>query len=73
MWIYLDRLYSEDSNLSQAYDVIQEPFISKQKNQASGKFYADFNKLSEVKEIFLIRDDVKEMQEKWNNWWSLFS
>jgi len=40
-------LYSGGSNLSQAYDVIQELFKSKQESRMLEQFYADFNKLSE--------------------------
>jgi len=67
MWNYLDILYSGDNNPSWAYNVIQELFRSKQKNLTLAQFYADFNKLfEEIREIFPITTDVKEIQERWN-------
>jgi len=41
MQIYLGMLYSEGSNLSRAYDVIQELFKSKHESRILAQFYAD--------------------------------
>ena len=67
MWTYLDKLYSSGSNLSRAYDVIQELFRNKQESWTLAQFYADFIEFStKVKEIFPITTNVKKMQERWN-------
>jgi len=59
-------LYSEENNLNWAYDVIQNLSRSKEESQILAQFYADLNKLFEVKKIFPITGDVKEMHERWN-------
>ena len=65
MWTYLNKLSLERGNLSRDNDVIQELFKSKQKSQTLAQFYAESNKLfEEVKKIFPLRADVKEMPER---------
>jgi len=67
MWIYLNKLNLEGNNLSRVYDVLQELFGSKQKSRTLPQFYVDFNKFSDVKEIFSYRNwcegDAWEMEQ----------
>ena len=60
-------LYGGSSNINRIYDIIQELFWKKQNGRPMDDHYGEFNRLAEeLRQIFLIMSDVKQMQNQWN-------
>jgi hypothetical protein len=67
LWCFLCDLYGGRSNVNRAYDVIQELFRKKQDGKNMDDHYGEFNCLTEeLRQIFPITEDVKQMQNQWN-------
>jgi len=67
LWAFLADLYGGRSDVNRAYDVIQELFRKKQDGKHMDDHYGEFNRLAEeLRQIFPITGDIKQMQNQWN-------
>ena len=64
LWAYLESLYASKHNLFHVHELLTRLYWAAQKGQSLLAYYSGVNRMfEEMKVLYLITTDVKQMQE----------